>query len=103
MLVQVFYNNILSLPICLPLAWFRGELPAVFDDPLLHGASLPPAVGIRAVVASQHKAMVAAGPDAKSFMYCALFSGVVGFVLNLASFWCNQVRSHSHLSPRACG
>ena len=25
-------------------------------------------------------------------MCCALFSGVVGFVLNLASFWCNQVR-----------
>ena len=47
--------------------------------------------------------MVAAGPDAKSFMYCALFSGVVGFVLNLASFWCNQVRSHSQLSPRPCG
>ena len=38
------------------------------------------------------RAAVAAGPDAKSFMCCALFSGVVGFVLNLASFWCNQVR-----------
>ena len=88
MLVQVFYNNVLSLPICLPLAWFRGELPAVFDDPLLHGALPPP-------LPSRHAsswAAVAAGPDAKSFMCCALFSGVVGFVLNLASFWCNQVR-----------
>ena len=94
--MQVFYNNILSLPICLPLAWFRGELPAVFDDPLLHGALPLPLPQPQRQASSR---AVAAGPDAKSFMYCALFSGVVGFVLNLASFWCNQVRSHSQPPP----
>ena len=63
---MVYYNNLLSLPICLPIAWLMGEFPAVLDAPLLHG------------------------PEANSFMLCALFSGVMGFVLNLASLWCNQ-------------
>jgi hypothetical protein len=50
---MVYYNNLLSLPICLPIAVIMGEFPAVLDAPLLHG------------------------PDARSFMMCALFSGAI--------------------------
>lgn len=63
---MVYYNNLISLPICFPIAVARGEFPAVLSDPLLHG---------------EH---------ANAFMAVATFSGIVGFVLNLASFWCNQ-------------
>ena len=33
---MVYYNNLLSLPICLPIAVIMGEFPAVLDAPLLH-------------------------------------------------------------------
>ena len=48
---MVYYNNLLSLPICLPIAIMKGEFPQVLDSPLLHG------------------------PDAQGFILCALFSG----------------------------
>jgi hypothetical protein len=48
---MVYYNNLLSLPICLPIAIMKGEFPQVLHSELLHG------------------------PDAQGFMMCALFSG----------------------------
>eukprot|EP01048_Picozoa_sp_COSAG05_P029414 COSAG05_NODE_9661_length_609_cov_1.015686_1_plen_136_part_00 len=63
---MVYYNNLLSLPICLPIAFMMGEFPAVLSASLLNDE------------------------NAQGFMLCAFFSGVVGFVLNLASLWCNQ-------------
>ena len=57
---MVYYNNLLSLPICLPVAFIKGEFPAVLDAPLLHG------------------------PDANNFMLCALFSGAERRCHNLA-------------------
>ena len=48
---MVYYNNLLSLPICLPIAIMKGEFPQVLHSELLHG------------------------PDAQGFIACAVFSG----------------------------
>ena len=58
---NVYYNHLLSLPTLFAVICLNGDLKNTFNSPLM----------VRA-----------------DFIALALFSGVVGFALNLASFWC---------------
>lgn len=58
---MVYYNNLLSIPILVVGAYFRGEFTEFFSREDLH--SLP-------------------------YLSLSLYAGMVGFCLNLATLWC---------------
>jgi len=58
---MVFYNNLLSIPLCLVGAAFRGEYAIFLSRTDLH--TLP-------------------------YLFLSTYAGFVGFFLNLATLWC---------------
>ena len=76
---MVFYNNLLSVPLLLPVALLKGELASLA---LLAAPS----------VDAQGIAIPATLFDA-GFLSINVFAGAVGFFLNLASLWCVSATS----------
>lgn len=63
-----FFNNLLGIPLLIMICLANGEIPAVFELPQLRSAGCIAAV---------------------------LFTGVIGFLLQLASLWCISATSAS--------
>lgn len=64
---MVFYNNLLSVPLLLPLAFYMSETESVF----------------------KHWDVM----TSSSFLVMNLVAGSMGFLLNLASLWCVSATS----------